>query len=146
MENEQSTGIHRRAVIGAAAADTGALDVGAASSPAAATRAQGLSHGEAPREYVLTGGYVLSMDPAVGDLDGGDVHVSDGRIVAVGRGISSRGSPATAYFALNVANGVRALPSARGAGAVDRHPPGRVLQMATLTGLAAWGSGTSPGR
>ena len=83
------------------------------------------------------------MDPTVGDLDGGDVHVKDGRIVAVGRGLRVRGSridargmivmpglidthwhlwttlfrsmssssPATAYFALNVANGVRALPS-----------------------------------
>lgn len=143
MENNKNTGFHRRAVLGGAAAAAGALGVGAVSSPAAAGRAQGIGHGEGPREYVLTGGYVLSMDPAVGDLDGGDVHVKDGRIVAVGRGLRGRGpridargmvvmpglvdthwhlwttlfrsmsssSPATAYFALNVVNGVRALPS-----------------------------------
>ncbi|MDZ5661093.1 amidohydrolase family protein [Nocardioides sp. S-58] len=145
----QRTGINRRSMLGGAAAAAGALGAAAVASPAAAVRGRGShpdhghDHGRGPREYVLTGGYVVSMDPAVGDLDGGDVHVKDGRIVAVGRGLRARGSridargmvvmpglvdthwhlwttlfrsmasssPATAYFALNVANGVRALPS-----------------------------------
>lgn len=145
MENNQNTGFHRRAVLGGAAAAAGALGAGAVASPAVAGRGHGSGpdHGGGPREYVLTGGYVLSMDPAVGDLDGGDVHVRNGQIIAVGQGVRTRApridargmvvmpglvdthwhlwttlfrsmsssSPATAYFALNVANGVRALPS-----------------------------------
>ncbi|NPD04211.1 amidohydrolase family protein [Nocardioides sp. zg-1308] len=149
QDENQRTGINRRSMLGGAAAAAGALGAAAVASPAAAGRGRGShpdhghDHGRGPREYVLTGGYVVSMDPTVGDLDGGDVHVKDGRIVAVGRGLRARGSridargmvvmpglvdthwhlwttlfrsmasssPATAYFALNVANGVRALPS-----------------------------------
>ena len=143
MENNQKAGLNRRSVLGGAAVAAGALGATAVASPAVAGRGGGRDHGPGPREYVLTGGYVLSMDPAVGDLDGGDVHVKDGRIVAVGRDLRARAaridargtivmpglvdthwhlwttlfrsmsssSPATAYFALNVANGVRALPS-----------------------------------
>jgi len=33
---------------------------------------------------VIRGGYVVTMDPAIGDVPGGDVLVSDGRIAAVG--------------------------------------------------------------
>jgi len=33
---------------------------------------------------VIRGGYVLTMDPAVGDFPAADVHVADGQIVAVG--------------------------------------------------------------
>jgi 5-methylthioadenosine/S-adenosylhomocysteine deaminase len=93
-------------------------------------------------EFVVQGGYVLTMNPALGDLPGGGVHVRDGEIVAVGpapdpdcpridatgtvvmlglvdthwhlwttlfRSMSSS-SPQTAYFALNVANGLRCRP------------------------------------
>jgi 5-methylthioadenosine/S-adenosylhomocysteine deaminase len=35
-------------------------------------------------EFVLRGGYVITMDPSLGDLAGADVHVRDGTIVAVG--------------------------------------------------------------
>ena len=35
----------------------------------------------------MHGGYVLTMDPALGDLAGGAVHVRDGEIVAVGTGL-----------------------------------------------------------
>ncbi len=35
-------------------------------------------------EYLIRGGYVLTMDPDVGDIDGADVHVRDGAIIAVG--------------------------------------------------------------
>ena len=83
------------------------------------------------------------MDPDIGDIAVGDVHVRDGEIVAVGPDLGARGaridgrgmvvmpglvdthwhlwttlyrsmsssSPETAYFALNVANGVRCLPT-----------------------------------
>jgi len=38
-------------------------------------------------EFLVHGGYVLTMDPALGDLAVGDVHVRDGEIVAVGPGL-----------------------------------------------------------
>jgi 5-methylthioadenosine/S-adenosylhomocysteine deaminase len=37
-----------------------------------------------PGALVIRGGYVLTMDPAAGDLPGADVHIADGRIVAAG--------------------------------------------------------------
>jgi 5-methylthioadenosine/S-adenosylhomocysteine deaminase len=43
-------------------------------------------------DVVIRGGYVLSMDAAIGDLSGGDVHVRNGRIIAVGRGVSAPGA------------------------------------------------------
>jgi 5-methylthioadenosine/S-adenosylhomocysteine deaminase len=36
-------------------------------------------------EFVLRGGYIVTMDPAIGDVPAGDIHVRDGVIVAVGR-------------------------------------------------------------
>ena len=125
----------RRVLTGAAAG------VGAAATPAAAEAARGRHRHH--REYVVTDAYVLSMDPAIGDIAVGDVHVRDGEIVAVGPDLGARGaridgrgmvvmpglvdthwhlwttlyrsmsssSPETAYFALNVANGVRCLPT-----------------------------------
>jgi cytosine/adenosine deaminase-related metal-dependent hydrolase len=42
-------------------------------------------------EFVLRGGYVLTMD-ALGDIPDGDVHFADGVIVAVGRGIEAPGA------------------------------------------------------
>lgn len=125
----------RRVLTGAAAG------VGAAATPAAAEAARGRHRHH--REYVVTDAYVLSMDPAIGDIAVGDVHVRDGEIVAVGPDLGARGaridgrgmvvmpglvdthwhlwttlyrsmsssSPETAYFALNVANGVRCTPT-----------------------------------
>jgi 5-methylthioadenosine/S-adenosylhomocysteine deaminase len=56
----------------------------------AAAAAVGPAGRPRPHEYVVTGGYVLSMDPEIGDVDGGDVHVRDGEIVAVGRDLPVR--------------------------------------------------------
>ncbi|HEX6472267.1 MAG TPA: amidohydrolase family protein [Streptosporangiaceae bacterium] len=42
-------------------------------------------------EFVLRGGYVMTMD-AQGDVPDGDVHIVDGVIVAVGRGIEAPGA------------------------------------------------------
>jgi 5-methylthioadenosine/S-adenosylhomocysteine deaminase len=130
--------VSRRSVLGGAAAAGGLTATGVASAAAS-------PHGKAPkhREYVVRGAHVVSMDPAIGDLPNGDIHVRGGKIVAVGRNLKvnapkvdgsgtiampglidthwhlwttlyramSSSSPETAYFALNVANGVRALPS-----------------------------------
>jgi 5-methylthioadenosine/S-adenosylhomocysteine deaminase len=48
----------------------------------------------APRRghYLIRGGPVVSVDPEVGTLAGGDVHVRDGRIVAVGVGLAAPGA------------------------------------------------------
>src|SRR5688572_8359687 len=43
-------------------------------------------------EFVVRGATVLTIDPAIGDLARGDVHVRDGVIVAVGREIATAAS------------------------------------------------------
>jgi 5-methylthioadenosine/S-adenosylhomocysteine deaminase len=40
-------------------------------------------------ELLIRDAYVLTMDAAVGDIAGGDVHVRDGTIAAVGRGLTA---------------------------------------------------------
>jgi 5-methylthioadenosine/S-adenosylhomocysteine deaminase len=40
-------------------------------------------------EYLLRGGYVLTVDARYGDLPAGDVHVRDGQIVGVGVGLEA---------------------------------------------------------
>ena len=39
-------------------------------------------------EFTITNAYVMTMERDFGDFDGGSVHVKDGEIVAVGRGVS----------------------------------------------------------
>jgi 5-methylthioadenosine/S-adenosylhomocysteine deaminase len=39
--------------------------------------------------YVLRGGYVLTVDPALGDVPEGDVRVENGKIAAVGKNLSA---------------------------------------------------------
>src|SRR3954453_6935869 len=53
---------------------------GAASPSAAAAAPTGA-------EFIVRGALVLTMDPALGDLARGDVHVRDGAIVAVGASV-----------------------------------------------------------
>ena len=43
-------------------------------------------------ELLIRNAYVLTMDSARGDIAGGDVHVLDGAIAAVGRGLSAPGA------------------------------------------------------
>lgn len=132
--------VSRRSVLGGAAA-AGSLGA-AAVAPASASPGPG-PRAPKHREYVVRNAHVVSMDPEIGDLEDGDVHVRNGRIVAVGRNLRvqapkvdgsgmiampglidthwhlwttlyramSSSSPETAYFALNVANGTRCLPS-----------------------------------
>lgn len=47
---------------------------------------------QASGKLLIQGGYVMSMDPAVGDLEDGDVLVEEGRIVAVGRNLQTNGA------------------------------------------------------
>ncbi len=139
--------LSRRNILAAGAA--GAAGVGSAvvAGPAAAHGRHGHhgghGGGRGPKEFVVTGAYVLSMDPEIGDLPEGQVHVRRGKIVAVGTDLAVRApridgsgmvvmpglidthwhmwttlyrsmsssDAATAYFALNVKNGVRCLPS-----------------------------------
>jgi len=74
-----------RGAMAAAVAGTGATLVGPARAQAEGTRAPS-------REFLISGGHVLSMDRSVGDLPEGDVHVRDGAIVAVGRKLSVPGA------------------------------------------------------
>lgn len=43
-------------------------------------------------EFIIRGAHVLSMDPAIGDLPSGDVHVRKGAIVAVAAKVSAPGA------------------------------------------------------
>jgi cytosine/adenosine deaminase-related metal-dependent hydrolase len=132
--------MNRRGFMGAAAGAAGAAAGPAGPAEAAASPASSSGHDR--REFVVRGAYVLTMDAALGDLPDGEVHVRDGRIVAVGRRLATRAQrldgsgmvvmpglvdthwhlwtslyrsmsssgPDTAYFALNVRNGVRCTP------------------------------------
>ncbi len=51
------------------------------------------------REFVIRGATVLTMDPNIGDLARGDVHVRDGAIVAVGAAASMRRARASSTHA-----------------------------------------------
>jgi 5-methylthioadenosine/S-adenosylhomocysteine deaminase len=43
-------------------------------------------------ELVLRNAYVMTMDPELGDIPGGDVHIRDGQIAAVGKSIKAPGA------------------------------------------------------
>jgi 5-methylthioadenosine/S-adenosylhomocysteine deaminase len=45
-------------------------------------------------DFVIRGAYVVTMDPALGDLPGADVLVRNGEIVAVGEDLAPAGMPA----------------------------------------------------
>lgn len=81
----------------------GLAGVGAASASAAVAplaEAQQRSGGAPTRglprrgEFVIRNAYILTMDAALGDVDGGDVHVRDGAIVAVGKNVRAPGAMA----------------------------------------------------
>ena len=48
--------------------------------------------GRRGQRYVIRGGYVMSMDPSVGDLAQGDVLVEGGKIAAVGENLQASGA------------------------------------------------------
>jgi cytosine/adenosine deaminase-related metal-dependent hydrolase len=45
-------------------------------------------------ELILRNGHVMTMDPALGDIAGGDVHIKNGEIMAVGKAIEAPGATA----------------------------------------------------
>jgi cytosine/adenosine deaminase-related metal-dependent hydrolase len=62
-----------------------------------ANRSIAAAAGPAPQlpargEYIVRNGYVLTMDPKLGDIPQGDVHVRDGAIVAVGPNLGAPGA------------------------------------------------------
>jgi 5-methylthioadenosine/S-adenosylhomocysteine deaminase len=44
------------------------------------------------RELLLRNAYVMTMDPALGDIAGGDVHIRNGEIAAVGKSLKAAGA------------------------------------------------------
>ena len=75
---QESNGVTRRTLLGATAAAGLVGDI---------TLAQAQPSGGAASttgEYLIRDAFVLSMDPAIGDLPRGDIHVRNGAIVAVG--------------------------------------------------------------
>lgn len=44
------------------------------------------------KDILIQNGYVMTMDPSLGDIEGADVHVRDGKIVAVGKNLDAEGA------------------------------------------------------
>ena len=65
-----------------------------ASAPAGAQNAAAQTARRLPArsEFVIRNAHVLTMDAGLGDVPGGDVHVRNGEIVAVGRGLKAPGA------------------------------------------------------
>jgi hypothetical protein len=74
----RESGITRRGLIGSVAA-IGAATTFVPRATMAALPGRG--------EFVVRNAHVLTMDPSLGDLDRGDVHVRNGEIIAVGRDV-----------------------------------------------------------
>ena len=80
---QESNGVTRRTLLGATAAAGLVGDI---------TLAQAQPSGGAASttgEYLIRDAFVLSMDPAIGDLPRGDIHVRNGAIVAVGTNLNA---------------------------------------------------------
>jgi 5-methylthioadenosine/S-adenosylhomocysteine deaminase len=65
-----------------------------------------------PKELLIRGGHVVTVDPALGDLPGGDILITDGVITAIGAGLE----PATPEAEIIDAQGRLVIP-----GLVDTH-------------------------
>lgn len=84
--------ISRRGLLGTAAALGAASVVGrtpAARADAGPVLSRPLPQLPVRGEFVVRNAYVLTMDPALGDLARGDVHVRGGDIVAVGTNLAA---------------------------------------------------------
>lgn len=78
--------INRRTVL------AGSTLLGAAGMLARRAQAQAQAALPARGEFVVRGAHVLTMDPVLGELPSGDVHVRDGGIVAVAANIAAPGA------------------------------------------------------
>jgi 5-methylthioadenosine/S-adenosylhomocysteine deaminase len=87
----------RRGFLGASAA-LGAAGViaqfGCAPAQTGAARSSAVGSLPPRDEFVVRSAYVMSMDPKIGDLPRGDVHVRNGAIVAVGSEVAAPGAEA----------------------------------------------------
>src|ERR1700722_702343 len=80
----------------------GLLGIGAAgttlATPGWDTRAQERSAAAgglpARPDFVIRNAYLLTMDPGLGDVPDGDIHVKDGQIVEVGKNLQVPGAAA----------------------------------------------------
>lgn len=89
--------VRRRELLGGAAATIGAAAVlrpstAEAQAAAPAASAAGYAHLTTRGEYLIRGAFVLTMDDKLGDIDGGDIHVKNGAIVAVGKALKAPGA------------------------------------------------------
>src|ERR1043165_1146964 len=78
----------RRGFLGAAAA------LGATALASCATNSADSSMAAAPRssergEFLIKGAHLLTMDAQLGEIPGGDVHIRNGAILAVGRNLTA---------------------------------------------------------
>src|SRR5467141_229144 len=71
----------------------GGLAALAVASAQSARRDRAPSKLPARGELVLRNAYVMTMDPELGDIAGGDVHIKDGKIIAVGKGVTAPRAP-----------------------------------------------------
>jgi 5-methylthioadenosine/S-adenosylhomocysteine deaminase len=87
--------ISRRGFLGGLAAlgSIGVAGCGAQSTKLASVAATDRAAAKLPgrSEFVVRGANILTMDPALGDLAGGDVHVRAGEIAAVGKNLRTSG-------------------------------------------------------
>ena len=86
MDKESNFVLSRRGALGALG---GAVALGFASKAFAQTTN---SDADQANELLLRGGYILSMDPALGDLEIGDVHIRDGEIIEIAPEIAAPGA------------------------------------------------------
>lgn len=85
-----AAGLNRRTVLGAAITS----GVSGLMSPAHAQGSPPASRNSLPgrENIVIRGAYILTMDASLGDIPHGDIHMSDGRIVAVGTKLEAPGA------------------------------------------------------
>src|SRR2546426_1047235 len=81
----------RRAFLSGAAALGVAAHADMAAAAAESNPGRGAFKLPARGEFIIRGGYVMTMDPTLGDIARGDVHVKNGAIVAVGAGLKASG-------------------------------------------------------
>src|ERR1700674_1948538 len=83
--------ISRRALIKNTVA-TGAVSIFCRASLAQTGRSAGFTPSLPERgEFVIRNAYVITMDADLGDIPGADVHVRNGQIIAVGKGLNVPG-------------------------------------------------------
>ena len=122
----------RRDFLGAAAAlGTMALASNTAGAAQGATGAPGGVPGVLPErgEFIVKNAHVLTMDAKLGEVSGGEIHVRDGAIVAVGRNLSAPGAE------IIRADNMIALP-----GFIETHwHMRRKLELVTEVARTVWG-------